>query len=402
MISMLRRSIAVSPRILIAVACLWGNWSAWIQCRADYLFRRDTPDAVRSAILLSPHNADYYVRLSQLDKRHAKASLEEALALNRYNASATNELALLYEANGDYRHAEKLLLDAFAVDDTYLPRWSLAHFYWRHNNLPAFWKWARSAAEMPGDNIGPLFALCWQVAPDSNTIERNVLNGQPEVFRQYLQFLVEEHQWPAAERTANKLIQAGDSAVDRSLLLSVVDQLAEASQASAATSLWRALINKNWIIADRTIPNNPHFERYPLPVDFDWWLSTTPGLTSLPGASGLETEFNGDEPESCSIADQFIALVPGDYTLEYEYYTRGIPPESGIHWYIVDAASNAVVLYSDNLSSSSRNHTVLAFSVAPGNSLFRLRLTYQRPLGMTRLEGTLVVASVTIRSLSKS
>ena len=76
--------------------------------------------------------------------------LETALKLDRYNAQAAIELALQDESEGNYSEAEKLLLGAFTVDRTYVPRWTLANFYFRRNNLPAFWTWARrNGAQSP-------------------------------------------------------------------------------------------------------------------------------------------------------------------------------------------------------------------------------------------------------------
>ncbi|MGD0911746.1 MAG: hypothetical protein ABR928_07615, partial [Terracidiphilus sp.] len=100
--------------------------------RAERLFRQDSADAIRSAIVLAPDNSAYFMRLAQLDESHAVELLRTALRLDNYNAQADIELGLQYEAGGDPSHAEMLLLQAAAIDHTYLPRWSLANFYLRH------------------------------------------------------------------------------------------------------------------------------------------------------------------------------------------------------------------------------------------------------------------------------
>ena len=61
-------------------------------------------------------------------------------------------------------------------------------------------------------------------------------------------------------------------------------------------------------VADLTVPNNGAFLREPLPVSFDWALPEYQGLHSWPGASGLETEFSGSEPDGCTIAEQIVVL----------------------------------------------------------------------------------------------
>ena len=156
---LLRMSVVVALRVMLAGVCCLGIWFSWKAERAESLFQEDTVDSVRSAIHLEPDGWKYYMRLAQLDRSHARELLETALRLNRFNAQAGIELALQYESEGSYVQAEKLLLGAFEIDHTYVPRWSLANYYFRRDNMPAFWTWARKAADMPAEDIGPLFEL---------------------------------------------------------------------------------------------------------------------------------------------------------------------------------------------------------------------------------------------------
>ncbi len=388
---------ASALRILIALACLWGIWNSWKVARADFLFRQDTAASIRSAIALTPDDSAAYMRLAQLDEGRAQEMLETALRLDPYNAQADIELGLLHESNGDPAKAERLLLDAFEVDHTYTPRWSLANFYLRQDNLPAFWHWARRAAEMPPDDMGALFALCWRVSPDPKNISDAILNNNPAMVRQYLAFLVSKDQLHAAADLAPRLLRTGAPDVDRPLLLSVVNQAIAASDATAANEVWHDLIQHQWVVADSSVPNNPDFARDPLPVGFDWSLPSYTGLHSWPGPSGLAVEFTGDEPESCTIADQIVSLSPGNYRLEYAYRTSGIAPDTGIKWQILDAKTGAVLAETPSLSSDTLQHATLRFSVPQGAPLLRLHLGYQRALGTTRVTGTLAIQSTRIR-----
>lgn len=383
-------------RILIAGFCLFGIWSSWKLARADYLFRQDTPVSIRSAILLAPDASAYYMRLAQLDEGNARNLLETALRLNQYNAQADIELGLRYEADGDPAKAEKLLLHAFSIDHTYVPRWSLANFYLRQGNMSGFWTWARGAAEMPSDDIGGLFQLCWRVSPDPVVIAQNILNNNPQVLRQYLVFLVGKDQPQAVAGIASRLLSNSSPATDRPLLFSVVNWLVAGGDSTAASAVWNQMVQQKWAFADKTMPNNASFTREPQPVSFDWSLPSYPGLHSWPGPNGLETEFTGEEPESCTIAEQALVLTPGNYTMEYSYRTTDIPPDTGIHWQILDAKSGAVLAESPTLSSRALQQETLSFSVGPQSSLLRLRLAYQRTLGTVRISGTLVIPSTRI------
>ena len=397
MLQHLRRSIGVALRIVIAGVCCLGIWSSWEFARADYLFQKDTEKSVRAAINLVPDGWEYYMRLAQFDRAHARELLATSLCLNRYDAQADIELGLQYEAEGDFARAEKLLLDAYEVDHTYLPRWSLANYYFRQDNMPAFWAWAHSAAQMPADEMGPLFELCWRVSPDPEIITRAILNEKPELIRQYINFLLAKDQPHAVNIVAPRLVRSGVPETDRPLLFSVVNRLIAANDAPAAKVLWHSLIEQHWVVADTTVPNNADFAREPLPVSFDWALPEYAGLHSWPGPSGLETEFTGSQPENCTIAEQAVALTPGNYTMAYAYHTSNILPDTGIRWQIVDAKSNTVLADSSDLSSDTLKHSALAFSVPPDISLLRLRLAYRRALGTPRISGMLVVLSTQIQ-----
>jgi tetratricopeptide (TPR) repeat protein len=397
-----RRSVGYALRIIIAGACCFGIWCSWTLARADYLFQKDTEESVRSAIRLVPDGWEYYMRLAQFDRGHARELLDTALRLNRYDAQADIELGLQYEAEEDYGRAEKQLLEAYEVDHTYLPRWSLANYYFRRDNMLAFWAWARSAAEMPSDDVGPLFELCWRVSPDPEKISAAILNDKPELIRQYIGFLLAKDQPVAVANVAPRLVRSGDPETDSALLFAVVNRLVAVNDADAANALWHLLIERHWVVADITVPNNANFLREPLPVNFDWSLPEYPGLHSWPGSSGLETEFTGSEPEDSTVAEQAVTLTPGNYTMAYAYRTSDIPAATGIRWQILDAKSNTVLAESPDLSSDAVQHLALAFSIPPDVSLIRLRLAYRRALGTPRISGTLVVLSTRIQALPKS
>jgi len=394
----LRNIVGVATRIGIAAICALAMWNSWKIARADHLARRDDEQSLRKAITLVPDNWEYYMGLADLDQDHARELLNTSLRMDRYNALANIELGWQSESEGDYAGAEKSLLAAFDVDRTYPPRWNLAEYYFRRNNLPAFWSWARSAADMPADDIEPLFELCWEVAPDPEMIAHTVLGDKPQLMHQYTDFLLGKDQLDAAAMMAQRLVHTGTPDGDRPLLFSTINQLAAANDGLAANALWHSLIDQHWVIADNTTPNNGQFVRDPLSVSFDWSLPQYSGLHSWPGPGGLETEFSGSQPEDCIIAEQVVMLAPGNYTMDFAYHTADILPDTGIHWEIIDASSNAVIANSTDLSSPVLKSSSLSFSVPPGASLLKLRLGYQRALGTPRVSGSLVVLSSDIKA----
>jgi hypothetical protein len=393
-----RMFLTATLRIAVAVVCCIGIWFSWKAERADSLFREDTVESLRAAISLVPDGWQYYMRLAQLDRDRAHGLLETALKLDRYNAQAAIELALQDESEGKYGETEKLLLAAFAVDKTYVPRWSLANFYFRRDNMPAFWVWAKKAAEMPTENMGPLFELCWHVTPDAGEIAKAVLNDDRDLVRQYLSFLMDKDQMDALATVAPRLVRVGDPATDRVFLMGAVNRLVAANKGAGANGVWNSMVDHHWVAADSTVPNNWEFNREPLPVAFDWSLPEYPGLHSWPGSSGLETEFTGEEPENCIIAEQYVTLAPGRYSLSYTYHTNGIAPGTGIHWQVLDAKTGTTVAESEALSSETQAQKSWSFAIPDGVPMQRLRLAYQRTLGTPRISGTLLVISTRIQA----
>ena len=397
MTPLLRNSSVIAVRAILVCGCLAGMWWSAKTAMADSLFRQDTPESVRQAIRLLPDEPAYYMRLALLDGGRARQLLETATQLDRYNAPAFIELALRLEADGDQAGSEALLFDAFQVDRTYLPRWSLANFYLRHNDLPHFWFWAKRAAEMPPEDMSALFQLCWRVNPDGEAIAKSVLTDDPATIRQYLRFLLNKGEARSVSAVAPRLIMRGTVETDRPLLLATVNRLLADGDAVSSTALWRSLIARHWVVADETTPNNATFSRPPLPVAFDWSLSSREGLRSWPGPSGLEVEFSGSEPEDCEVTEQIVHLTPGDYDLLSKYLTTDIAPGTGLRWQILDARSNVQLAASSDLSSPTMRTVSTEFTVPAAMPLIRLRLRYQRAVGTARISGMLVVLSAIIR-----
>jgi tetratricopeptide (TPR) repeat protein len=397
---LMRSSIpALAIRLLVLGACVLGIWESWKYERSDELYWQDTVESVRSAIRLEPDCWWCYVQLARLDEDHAESLLQTSLRLNAYNGEAAIDLGLRYEANGDFRRAEQYLLQAFAVDRTYAPRFSLANYYFRRDDMSAFWMWAQRAAAMPADDVGALFALCWHVTPDTKTIQAKILEGNPELTRQFVDFLVNRGEGRAAVPPAMDLVHVGNEGTDEARLYSLIDQLIEANDSADADSLWKQLIHERWIPDDGDLPYNHAFARDPLPSHFDWRFSAFPGLHSWPGSSGLMTEFTGDEPENCPIAEETISLSPGKYRLESSYRTEGIAANSGIHWQITEPGTEAVIASTPSLSGDAPGSVSVPFTIGPGQSLLHLQLVYERALGTSRVQGTLVVPSVRIQPL---
>jgi hypothetical protein len=396
--SLLRSSAAKALRIVTAGVCVFGIWYSLRLALADLQFHRDTEESIRAAIRLASDGWPYYMRLALYDRDHAERLLETSLALNPFDAQADVELGLQYEADGNIAAAERQMNQAFAIDNTYMPRWSLANFYFRQGNEKEFWKWARMAADMPADDVGALLELCWRASSDPATVSAELVNQNPGFLRQYANFLLAKGQPAAAADVVQQLFSLGDPKSDLPYMIEIVNRLVSANQPSAAFLLWHRLIQNRWIVADWTMPNNASFERTPLPISLDWSLHEYQGLHSWTGPSGLETEFAGNEPEDCVIAEQSVILGPGNYALAFSYQTSSISPSTGIRWQLLNPSTQKVVAETEDLSSEKPKKAELRFFVSKGAPLLQLQLRYRRRLGTVRVSGTLNMREVQIQS----
>ena len=183
---------------------------------------------------LMPMNGAYPAQLADQiyasDPAEAKSLLQRAVTLNRYDASSWIQLGLLYEAGNDLPQAEEALLQAARVDSTFLPSWSLANFYFRHENAARFWYWAQRAAQMAPDDATPLFRLAWYVSPSAREIENRLQMKRPAIEGQFVNFLVSQGDPEAVTEAASHLLAAGSKDSTETLLASM--RLAHRTQAS--------------------------------------------------------------------------------------------------------------------------------------------------------------------------
>jgi len=391
-----REAAELAFRVVLGLGCVAGIWWSLKTVRADALYRAATPESVREAIRLIADEPSYYLLLGQLDHREERSGLEHAVRLNAYDAPGRLELAMELEGEGDTAGAERLLLEAYAVDRTYLQRWSLANFYLRRGDMAKFWYWAHMAAEMPSDDMHPLFQLCWRFQPDARFLANIFLTDNPSSARQFLSFLLEKDQLAGMFDAASRLLQRGDPQTDAPLLLDAINRLAAAGDAVHSNDLWRRLIAQRWVTADSQVPNNARFSRKPIPVVFDWNLPAPDGLNSRPGPSGLEVEFSGKQPEACTVAEQLVALAPGQYEFRSRYQTSDIAPGTGLRWQLIDDTSKALLAESPDLSSEGWRSDATTFPVADATHLVRLRLQYRRASGTPRISGQLQIVSTMI------
>ena len=374
------RIVTVTALLILAVAAVYSIRVAI----ADVAFRKQTPEGVARALEILPDRADYLLlRALQLDYDgvDSTALLERAARVNPLSSEPRIRLGLAAETRSDFKKAEEWLLDAARVDRQFEPRWTLANFYFRRERWDEFWKWMRSALEMSYGDRRLAFDLCWRVTGDADEVLTQAIPDQHDVLATYVYYVMEHHR-DAAGPVALKLAALGNSA-DVPLLESACDVLLDSGKVAEARGLWKQLGHRQTALI-----TNGDFAAEPGGHGFDWRLARPPGVTDISLAGAHRILFSGKQPESCELLRQFVVLEAGKrYSLHWEARTQGLGMPTGIEWRA--GAARGTVESADDWRAGGMEFTASAV-------LTPIALSYERPTGEARAEGSLEIRKVSL------
>jgi hypothetical protein len=389
----------------LAVAGAWSIRAGW----ADYRMRQETVGGTEAAIALTPDQAECYARLAWLDPQRAKDALRRAVELNRWDSQSWIELGLRAEAEGDDTTSKQYLVLAAEVDKKFLPRWTLANYYFRHYDAAMFWFWAKQAAAMVYGDAQPLFRLCGRVEEDGKLIDRLDIRN-PEVRAGYLFYLLGQNRVDLIGPAVHQLLEENRLA-DVPLLLTACERLLEARRVDEAAVVWNRLAEAGRVPfrtpagEGEQLVANGSFAAPPSSRGFDWRLPVVEGVSVSreEESRGLRVTFSGGEPEDCEALLQLVPLQGKmRYRLSFEYLTRGIASGVGLGWRITDASNGTMLSEGPSLASEPDADTQLSFETPAECRLVRLALRYHRTPGTTRMEGFLVLRNVALKPAAQS
>jgi hypothetical protein len=172
----------------------------------------------------------------------------------------------------------------------------------------------------------------------------------------------------------------------------LIDAMIDARETSAAADLWQALGHPR-----PSGISHPDFEPPGTGHGFDWRIAETPGIShlSVEAPVALRLRFDGRQPESCELLRQVVGgLRPGvAYTLRWEARLQGIASPTGLEWRI--GAARAEVASGEDWSAGKMIFT-------PDSDHAILVLTYRRPEGQVRTEGSVDLRQVTSSPVTSS
>jgi tetratricopeptide (TPR) repeat protein len=377
------RFVIATVTITALAAALY--WSARLAA-ADY---HAGQGALDRAVAADPFNARY--RLGRAGEHPGE--LPAAARLNPYSARARIEMGLRAEAAGDLAQAERLFLDAAGLDAAWLPRWTLANYYFRRGDKERFWKWAAEAGRMAHGDVRALYELCWMVEPDPRKILAAVVPRRAEPTAWFYHFLLARRELDAAAETLDHLMGYGRPQ-DRPEAAAFCDIALDTGRQDLAIAAWTAAIRRGILRYAAPAPvTNGDFAVAPLGRGFDWRLPAVEGvMAERPRGGGLRLTLDRSRPERCDLLWQYLPVSAGAaYRVEYRH-DGDIPAwGGGLRWVL--RAGGVVIARSEPFAAGRDGRGSFSFRASEAGPV-RLALVYEREPGRSVWEGAVRLLEV--------
>jgi len=376
----------------------------FVLARAAQLFQQDTAISIPAAVHLQPHNSAYLERLASWQPEDGENLLKRALKEDPFNYDAWIRLGLLAEMqDGDSASAEKYYLKAADVNHMFLPKWTLANFYFRQQKQQQFFHWTKETLAITPYASDPVFAQMWSMSQDENTLNA-AIPDRPRVLLQYAWYLSNSKQYDSIPRAVDRLVRTvgkdDPSKWGRNDLLAVTeDHMLAAGYLKPAIQVWSTLKEAGWL--NEAVPNDQHplingdFRERFYRHGFDWVNVESAGthVEQLWQTPCLRIDLYGDEAENVTLLQQYVAGAPGKrYLMAWQAQADDLADPSGLSWHL-HPVKGASELTSGDLLAPDKTWV---FDAPVNSKLFLLTLEYARPLGNTRARGAVVLKAVTM------
>jgi hypothetical protein len=360
---------------------------------------------MRRAAELAPRRAQFQLGLAELAERAGGdpvAFLRQAALLSPADASIRIHLGLREEFAGRISEAEAQLIEAARLSRKYLPRWTLANFYFRQGCPEPFWDWARQALAVSYGDRTPLFELCWRLKPDPGFLLEKAIPSRRAVLSDFAWFLLDRGAPEAASPLLADLACTAEPG-DRERLLAATDRLLEAGAERAAAELWNGLCRRGLLpYPPLDEPGAPMITNGDFAVSttgrgFDWKISGAEGVFVAPTRrSGWRIGLSGRQPERCELLRQTLLVEAGRryriecrYRAEFKGLAAGAP--AGLRWRL-RSAGGGLLAESGRLRAGG-DREVLEFQ-AERDGAALLTLDFERMPGSVRPEGFVELTGV--------
>jgi hypothetical protein len=362
-----------------------------------------TAAEMRAAAATDSLNDLYPIRLAQKLEEDGQPSLDawrQAIAVNPRRDLSLTQAAIAAELSGSPAEAERLLLQAEQYNHLWLPRWSLANFYARHNRAGETFHWAHEAMLRSYGDPGALFQLCRNSGASDTELLKSVIPATPRVLGAFVYFLVRRNEPDSLEQAASAYLKSAQVSGTRPIekvetVSAAITALIAADRPEPAWRLWTSLKAAQLLPYAAEPLVNPELKLPLNPPAFDWRIPAVPGVETLRGVpeNGIKFTFSGTQPENAELLRQDLYLRgASEWTLVFEYETRGFTQaKSGVQWKL----SGSDIVQDLALTEEWKTANV-TWAVPPG--LHRLSLEIVRVNGQPRVEGELRLRGLQLKA----
>jgi tetratricopeptide (TPR) repeat protein len=377
---------------------------------ADYFSRKLDLASLQMAARLEPGNAEYQYRIGhyflqmQREPETAVQFFKSATALNPHNSSYWLELSRTYRRLADSDRQKDALQHATVADPSNPDvAWEAANFYWALGESDKALQEFRVVLE--NDPYLPPAALdrCWRIKPDVETLLRDVVPHNVDVYSSFLEFLTSINEPVAAARVWSQMVQL-NHLVETRYVFGYVRYLIDRREILQARQAWRQAARLCNLSGYQSSPDNLVVNgNFTLPVlngGFDWLYEKSPDVwlaldtTELYSSHrSLSIVFDSRGIEDAGIR-QFIPVEP-DTTYEFSAYFKaeGLQGAGAPRFLLEDRFTREAYFFSEQLKDADFWKQVGGiFKTGPDTQLLVLRV--QRVPAGNAIRGKLWIGSV--------
>ena len=382
-----------------------------------WYFQAKSPEALQAALRWDPYNAQYYDSLATLthfyaDNENPNEQLrlyERATTLSPQTAQYWADLGTAYDWAGKRDTAQRVLEHARDLfPNSPEINWRLANFYVRSGKTQESLTTLQNVLLGGGVSRQDVFALAESVAPDKETILREMMPPQASILFDYLNYQAKASDMPTAEQVWGRLLELrlpfelGES-------FPYLDALIQKRETEALARAWFALGERfpeklGKLVASANLVTNGHFESDIANGGLDWRVVPVEGaivaLDSPERFAGrsVRIDFDGTRNLDYGHLFQYVLVQPNTrYRFSGLVRTLGITTDSGPRFQLFDAYNPEKELKEteNRVGTSEWAEQQLVFKTQPDTRLLIVRIA--RPASRkfdNRIAGTVWIGHV--------
>jgi tetratricopeptide (TPR) repeat protein len=377
---------------------------------ADRFSQKLDIKSLQLAARLEPGNAEYQYRLghyflqTQYEPETAAQFFKTATVLNPHNASYWLELSRTHRRLANTDQQKDALRRAIAADpSTPNVAWEAANFYWTLGETDKALREFRVVLE--NDPYLPPEALerCWRIKPDVEALLRDVVPLNAEVYSSFLDFLISRNEPGAVARVWTQMVQL-QHPVEIRHVFDYVRYLIKRREVAQAQQTWKQAAVLCDLSEYQASPENLVVNgEFSLPVlngGFDWIYEKSPDVslaldsTELhSGHRSLSLVFDSRGIEDAGIR-QLIPVEPNtNYEFSAYFKSEGLEGAGGPRFLLEDEFAGLNYFASEELKDADFWKPVGGtFTTGADTKLLVLRI--QRVPAGNAIRGKLWISSI--------